>query len=115
MPRVSQYDHAPTLAAGLIRLARSKTGLTQRELANRAGVSQQVVSAYETRRKEPTLPTLERLISAAGLELRVQLEPADDHDLALIRRELRLLPHQRLSDMVETVRQFDAMSRAANG
>lgn len=112
---MSRYDPAPTLAAALVRLARKRAGLTQRELAHQAGVSQQVVSAYETGRKEPTLPTLERLISAAGLEMRIQLEPIDDHDLALIRRELRLLPHQRLSGMVETVRQFDAMSRAASG
>ncbi len=82
---MSRYDPAPTLAAGLIRLARSKAGLTQMELADRAGVSQQVVSAYETGRKEPTLPTLERLISAAGLEMRIRLEPVDDHDRSVAR------------------------------
>lgn len=77
---MGKYDVAPTLAAGLIRLARDKAGLTQAELALRAGVSQQTISSYETGRKEPTLPSLERLLEAAGLEMRIRLEPADDHD-----------------------------------
>ena len=80
---MGKYDPAPTVAAGLIRLARSKAGLTQAELAEHAGVSQQTVSAYETGRMDPTLTSLERLIAAAGLEMRIQLEPYDDHDNSL--------------------------------
>ena len=80
---MGKYDVAPTLAAGLIRLARDKAGLTQSELAGRAGSSQQAISAYETGRQEPTLPTLERLIAAAGFEMRIRLEPIDDHDRTL--------------------------------
>lgn len=82
---MGKYDPAPTLAAGLIRLARSKTGLTQAELAEHAGVTQQAVSSYETGRKEPTLPTLQRLLAAAGFELRIHLEPLDTHDESLDR------------------------------
>lgn len=80
---MAKYDAAPTLAAGLIRLARQKAELTQSELAIRAGLSQQAVSAYETGRKEPTLPTLERLIDAAGLEMRIHLAPRSDHDASI--------------------------------
>lgn len=75
MPR---YDAAPTVAAGLLRLARHKAELTQRELAERAGVTQQAISAYETGRMEPTLPTLQRLLAAAGFEMRMGLEPLSD-------------------------------------
>lgn len=80
---MAKYDVAPTVAAGLLRLARHKTDLTQSALAARAGVSQQLISAYETGRKEPTLPTLERLLAAAGLEMRIRLESLSDHDPAL--------------------------------
>lgn len=80
---MGKYDAAPTLAAGLIRLARMKAHLTQKALAARAGVTQQVVSAYETGRQEPTLPTLQKLIDAAGFELRITLEPNDEHDRSL--------------------------------
>jgi transcriptional regulator with XRE-family HTH domain len=52
-------------------------------MARIAGVSQQAVSAYETGRKEPTIPTLQRLLSAAGYEMRIRLEETDDHDRSL--------------------------------
>lgn len=80
---MGKYDPAPTVAAGLLRLARAKAGLTQGELARAAGVTQQTLSAYETGRKEPTLPTLMKFIAAAGLEIRIHLEPVDDHDSSL--------------------------------
>lgn len=80
---MGKYDAAPTLAAGLIRLARVKANLTQSALAARAGLTQQAVSAYETGRQEPTLPSLQKLVNAAGFELRITLEPTDDHDRSL--------------------------------
>ena len=82
---MGKYDAAPTFAAGLIRLARDKSGLTQSQLAEEAGMSQQAISAYETGRKEPTLPTLQRLVAAAGFELRVRLAPFDEHDASVAR------------------------------
>lgn len=90
---MSKFDRAPTVAAGLLRMARHKAGITQGELAERAGVTQQVVSAYETGRMEPTLPSLERLLTAAGYEMRIQLEPLDDHDRS-VERLLETLPSE---------------------
>lgn len=43
--------------------------MTQAELAAVAGVTQSVISAYETGRRDPTIGTLERLISATGHSL----------------------------------------------
>jgi len=77
---VSVYDELPTPAAGLLRLARDKAGITQAELARRAGVPASMVSAYERDRRQPTLATLLRLLKAAGYELRMHLAPYDDHD-----------------------------------
>ena len=91
-------------------MARQKASLTQTELAKSAGLTQQAVSAYETGRHEPTLPSLFRLIYAAGLELRMHLEPISDHDLALIRRELGLPPHERLSRMVDAVNKIERLA-----
>lgn len=95
---VGKYDPAPTLAAGLIRLARDKAQLTQGELAERAGMSQQAVSAYETGRKEPTVPTLQRLIEAAGFEMRIQLAALDNHDQS-VERILQALPPKARADL----------------
>lgn len=67
-------------AGNLIRIARADAGLSQRELARRAKTSQATLSAYEAGRKAPTLDTLERIIRAAGFDLRIVIEPHDDHD-----------------------------------
>lgn len=69
-----------TWAGNLIKLARHDAGLSQRELAKRAGTSQATLSAYEVGRKSPSFETLLRVIRAAGQDLRVRLEPLDDHD-----------------------------------
>ena len=58
-------------AAAIIRASRRRQGLTQAELARRAGTSQPVISAYEHGRRDPTLETLRRLVEAGGERLRV--------------------------------------------
>jgi len=56
-------------AGALLRQARQRAGLSQVELAAQAGVTQSVISAYESGRRQPSLPTLAALIEAAGYEL----------------------------------------------
>ena len=63
-------------AGSLLRDARSRAGLSQAELGRRAGVAQSVISAYEAGSRQPALPTLARLIHAAGFDLDVKLRPA---------------------------------------
>jgi transcriptional regulator with XRE-family HTH domain len=53
----------------IIELARRAAGLTQAELAARAGTTQSTVSMYERRRKVPLLDVAERLMQAAGADL----------------------------------------------
>jgi transcriptional regulator with XRE-family HTH domain len=55
----------------LIALARRRSGLTQAELADRAGTSQPVISAYEHGRRDPSFRTLARLIEATGERLQI--------------------------------------------
>ena len=62
--------------ASLVREARERAGLTQQDLATRAGVPQSTVSVYERGIRIPTLPTLERLLRAAGFTLEAELMPA---------------------------------------
>jgi uncharacterized protein len=64
--------------AFVVREARRAAGLTQAELARRAGVTQSVVSAYESGRREPALSTLVRLVEATGAQLRLTVEPGRD-------------------------------------
>ena len=57
---------------GTIRRARRRAGISQAELAARAGTSQATVSAYETGRKAPSVATLARLLTATGSRLTVE-------------------------------------------
>lgn len=60
----------------LIRQARDAAGLTQAELARRAGTSQPAVARYESGESSPSVRTLERLVRATGRRLRLSTEPA---------------------------------------
>src|SRR5438874_8159597 len=62
----------------LLRDLRRSRGLTQADLARRAGTSQPVVSAYEHGRRDPTFGTLQRLVEAAGERLRIGAEVVTD-------------------------------------
>jgi transcriptional regulator with XRE-family HTH domain len=55
--------------ATLLERVRKQAGLSQVELARRAGTSRTAVSAYEHGRKSPSVDTLERLLAGAGFEL----------------------------------------------
>ena len=88
-------DEMPSPGAALLKLARMRAGLTQAELAERAGVARSMVSAYESDHPQATLPTLMRLLKAAGFELRMHLAPYDDHDDVLRALEERRSPEQR--------------------
>ncbi len=61
------------VSAQVLRIARHRAGLTQVELAARAGVAQSVISAYESGRRQPALSTLAALVEATGFELDVQV------------------------------------------
>lgn len=64
----------------LLVSVRRRNGLTQADLARRAGTSQPVISAYERGHRDPTLGTLRRLVAAGGAELQVAAVPAGAGD-----------------------------------
>jgi predicted nucleotidyltransferase/DNA-binding XRE family transcriptional regulator len=65
-------------SSSLLREARTRSRLTQTDVARRAGVAPSVVSAYEAGRREPSLTTLSRLIAATGNTLHVGLTANED-------------------------------------
>ncbi|WP_216093143.1 XRE family transcriptional regulator [Curtobacterium sp. UCD-KPL2560] len=69
-------SRVPVDASQLLRHARRRAGLTQVQLAERAGVTQSVISTYENGRREPSLAALQRLLHAAGFDAVVDLRPA---------------------------------------
>jgi transcriptional regulator with XRE-family HTH domain len=98
--------HRGVAAWAIVREARTRAGLTQRALAERAGKAQSEIAKIERGRRDPTFATLERLVRAAGLDLRIELAPRDDHDRQLIRDMLERTPAERLASLEENLEFF---------
>jgi transcriptional regulator with XRE-family HTH domain len=110
------YKHAPQStenSASLLVRARAKAGIAQRELAARAQTSQSVVARIERGQTIPSVETLDRLLAAAGFELKrtLQLKPVvHSHMIEDSGRILRLSPVERLRE-VANVSRFIAGAR----
>jgi transcriptional regulator with XRE-family HTH domain len=87
--------------AALLRDARARAGLSQRQVAARAGVPQSTVSTYECGHREPTLPTLDRLLRASGFRVHTEIAPVGpdlDRNGQVLRDVLSVadaIPHRR--------------------
>lgn len=101
------------LSAKLVKDARTASGLTQAELARRAGTSQPAIAAYEAGDKVPTVGTLERLLRASGAGLTAIVSPKISHGSL---RRLVLQRRQEILDIVaehggRNVRIFGSLAR----
>jgi transcriptional regulator with XRE-family HTH domain len=67
------------LAGALIAEMRLLSGLSQAELARRAGMTRSVVNAYERSHRQPGVDALSRLASAAGRRLELRSASTTDH------------------------------------
>lgn len=83
------------VAGSLLRSARLRLGLSQTAFAALLQVAQPTLSAYESGRRQPTLPTLLRMLGRAGLELRLELANRDNHDALLAEWEQTLTRQTR--------------------
>lgn len=86
----------------LVREARRRAGLTQRELGERAGTTQSAIARIETGRSTPTFDTVLRLLRLCGLDLDIMLVERDDSDWAQVQELLRLPAAERVSHGVRT-------------
>ena len=99
----------------LVRDARLRAGLTQRELARRAETSQSVVARIERGQTSPTWATLIRLLSAAGFDLEASLAMRPvfgSHMFDEVARILCLTPEERLAEVAIASR-FATVARRA--
>jgi len=94
------------IAWALVREIRARAGLTQRELAGRAGKSQSEIGRIERGRQDPSLTTLQRLARAGGFDLRLRLAPHDEHDEVLIDAMLDLSVDERLERLEDSSEAF---------
>lgn len=97
--------------AALIRASRTGHGMTQEDLADRANLSVQSVSALENAKYLPSLDTLVDLVEILGLDVTDVVSPSHvpEHRLAQEAKAKSLL--RRLDDdlLLVAVRQLEAL------
>lgn len=87
-----------TEAAWLLRYARKRAALTQRALAEKAGVPQSYVARVESSKVDPTVSSLSRLLRACGTTLEALPGTGEGVDRTVMARLIRLTPAQRLAE-----------------
>jgi len=100
----------------LIREARLRAGISQRELADRIGTSQPAVARWENGTVDPTFEALKTAIRACDFELKIDVQPADAGLDTLLARQLELTPAQRIASLQRAIglrRRLDANRNAA--
>ena len=94
-------------AGALLRHARDRAGLTQRELAKKAHTAQSVVARIELGETSPSWDTLVRLIRATGHTVAASVERSGIVDRSLlddVPRILRMTPEERLNEVAQVSR-----------
>jgi hypothetical protein len=84
----------------ILRQARHRAGLTQRELAERAGVPQPAIARIESNRVEPRVETLDRLLRICGERLDAVAWSDGGVDRSQIRERLSWNVGERLEEVV---------------
>lgn len=81
----------------LLKAARGRHGVSQADLAIRAGTTQSAISRIERDRVSPSVETLRGLLNMLGEDLVLGTEQREwGIDRTLIRERLRLTPEERL-------------------
>lgn len=72
-----------------IRAARKRAGLTQKELAEKLGVTGSLIGIYETDRRKPKNDTLDRIASALGVPFVELLSDEDSERIDRLTSEIK--------------------------
>lgn len=120
---------AITSISSALTAARTEAGLSQRQLAAKAGTAQSLVARIERGQANPTMDTITRLVDAAGFDLEITVVPKPasdpivellkrDVDRSLLRENLKKTPQQRMrtlqamAELVEETRRARAKRSA---
>jgi transcriptional regulator with XRE-family HTH domain len=80
----------------IIREARRRANLTQRELAGRVGTTQSAIARIERGATEPSYDRVRQLLQACGFELVPRIAPLDDSNWSVASSNLGLTPEERV-------------------
>jgi transcriptional regulator with XRE-family HTH domain len=98
-----------TYGNDLVREARKRAGLTQRELAEKAGTTQSAIARLESGRTSPTFDTVMRLLRLCGMDLDMMLVPRDGSDWMQAQQLLKLPEAERLERAIRFARKISRL------
>jgi transcriptional regulator with XRE-family HTH domain len=101
-----------SMAGRMLREARQRAKLTQRELAAKSGIPQETIARIERGRADPRVNTLDRLLAACEFGLEVMPRLGIGIDRSQIHALLRLSPSDRLAVAVANDRHFVELRRS---
>ena len=82
-------------AARVLRTARRRGGMTQRDLSAASGIPQPSIARIENGTSVPRIDTLQRLLHAAGHDLELEARLGEGVDRTPIRAMLAMTPDER--------------------
>ncbi len=86
-----------SMSGRMVRYARRRSSLTQRELSAKAGIPQETIARIEKGRVDPRVGTLDRLLEACEFGLEAMPRLGIGIDRPQIRERLDLAPGARLA------------------
>lgn len=86
----------------VIREARKRADLTQRELAELLGTTQAVIARWETGARSPTFERVVAAVRACGFDLSVRIVARDDQHHLLVTEMLKMTPRERLHRVAQS-------------
>jgi len=101
-----------SMAGRMLREARARARLTQRQLAEKSGIPQETIARIERGRADPRVNTLDRLLAACAFGLEVMPRLGIGIDRTQIRELLQLTPSQRLVLAIDDDRHFVELRRS---
>jgi transcriptional regulator with XRE-family HTH domain len=106
------YYSGLMVSGDLIKEARLRAGLTQRELGARLARAQSVIARWERNDVSPSLETLREVIRACGFDLTFFMSKFDDSSVTIIDQHLRMTPAERFADLMTRVRFHEQREKA---
>ena len=100
------------MAGRMVREARRRANLTQRQLSAKAGIPQETIARIERGRVDPRIGTIDRLLEACGYGLESMPRLGIGVDRTQIRELLKLTPSERLARALKVDQEHVEFRRA---
>ena len=95
----------------LIKEARKRGGLSQRELAEQLGTTQPVIARWETGKRSPTFERVVEAVRACGFDLAARIVARDDQHALLVNETLKMTPRERLEKLSRSRAAFEELRK----